>query len=96
VILTRGATEAEASLIVQCLTSQNIAAKAVGGITSGFVAEASGDVSVLVMVVRAELSRIVTALQISLPLLLIVSLAGDSWSLFGIVRPKWMADLGGS
>ena len=242
VVLTRVPTEAEASLIVQCLTSQNIAAQAVGGFTSGFRAEAPGDVSVLVRnedleraltaltmarqdhsseqstlhdegdlacraesrlntdvtfechdcgthvtfpdercghveicpncgsyvdvpedaggsrlaestavspltprsvdvehpktpgsdsrtaaqlwievvailclsyipwmfgvlsaingrssndFVRSELSHIVTAFQISLPLLLIVSLTGEPWSLFGIVRPKWFADIGG-
>ncbi|HEY4759674.1 MAG TPA: hypothetical protein VIH42_03760 [Thermoguttaceae bacterium] len=47
-VLTRVATETEASLIVQCLTDCGIAATAVGGFTSGFKAEAPGDVSVLV------------------------------------------------
>ncbi len=44
----------------------------------------------------AELSRIVTALEISLPLLVILSLGGEPWSRFGIVRPKWIADVGGA
>ena len=48
-VVARVTTEAEASLIVQCLTNQGITARAVGGFTSGFRAEAPGDVSVLVM-----------------------------------------------
>jgi hypothetical protein len=48
-VVARVANEMEASLIVQCLTNQGITARAVGGFTSGFRAEAPGDVSVLVM-----------------------------------------------
>jgi hypothetical protein len=47
-VLARVPTEIEASLIVQCLSNEGIAARAVGGFTSGFRAEAPGDVSVLV------------------------------------------------
>jgi membrane protease YdiL (CAAX protease family) len=59
-VLIRVPTEAEASLIVQCLADQGIAAKAVGGFTSGFRAEAPGDVSVLVR--HADLARAKIAL----------------------------------
>jgi hypothetical protein len=48
-VLARVANEIEASLIVQCLGNHGITARAVGGFTSGFRAEAPGDVSVLVM-----------------------------------------------
>lgn len=47
-VLTRLATEAEASIVVQFLAEQGIAARTVGEFTSGFKAEAPGDVSVLV------------------------------------------------
>jgi uncharacterized protein len=43
-------------------------------------------------VMRRELYQIIDAVQVSMPLLLIMALVGDSWSLFGIVRPKWMSD----
>ena len=59
-VLTRVPTEAEASLIVQRLTSQDIAAQAVGAYTSGFAAQAPGDVSVLVE--RADWERALSAL----------------------------------
>ena len=43
-----------------------------------------------------EVNLLVAALQISMPLLLIMALSKDSWSTFGIVRPSWIADaLGG-
>ena len=35
----------------------------------------------------------IDALQVSLPLLAIIALSGDRWSLFGIVRPKWGTDV---
>jgi membrane protease YdiL (CAAX protease family) len=54
-ILIRVPTEVEATLIVQCLTGQNIAVQAVGAFTSGFAAEAPGDVSILVK--RGDLAR---------------------------------------
>jgi membrane protease YdiL (CAAX protease family) len=47
-VLVRVPTEAEASLIVQSLADQGISAKAIGGYTSGFKADAPGDVSVVV------------------------------------------------
>jgi hypothetical protein len=47
-VVARVTNEMEASLIVQCLANQGINARAVGGFTSGFRAEAPGDVSVLV------------------------------------------------
>ena len=54
-VLARVPTEAEASLIVQTLADRGISAKAIGGFTSGFKAEAPGDVSVLVR--RGDLRR---------------------------------------
>jgi membrane protease YdiL (CAAX protease family) len=42
--------------------------------------------------VRAQVHHIVDAVQISLPLLVIMALSGDPWALFGIVRPKWIID----
>ena len=39
------------------------------------------------------LHRIVHSLQISMPLLVILALTRDRWSLFGIVRPKWIIDV---
>ena len=39
-----------------------------------------------------NLYLIVYALQVSMPLLVILGLARDRWSLFGIVRPKWITD----
>ncbi len=54
-VLSRVPTEAEASLIVQRLAGQDIAAQAVGGYTAGFAAQAPGDVSVLVR--GADLER---------------------------------------
>lgn len=47
-LLVRVPTEAEANLIVQLLADRGISARAVGGFTSGFQAEAPGDVAVLV------------------------------------------------
>ncbi len=43
-----------------------------------------------------ELDYIVMAIKISVPLLVIVAWAGDPWSRFGIIRPRWIVDpLGG-
>lgn len=42
--------------------------------------------------VYRELLRIVDSFQISMPLLLILALAKDRWSSFGIVRPAWITD----
>ena len=42
--------------------------------------------------VNAVLYRIFEAARISMPLLVILALGKDRWSLFGIVRPKWFAD----
>jgi membrane protease YdiL (CAAX protease family) len=39
------------------------------------------------------LSWIVGAFRVSMPLLVIIALAKDRWSLFGIVRPKWITDV---
>jgi membrane protease YdiL (CAAX protease family) len=41
---------------------------------------------------RDRFHYIVDALQISMPLLVIMALSGDPWALFGIVRPKWIID----
>jgi membrane protease YdiL (CAAX protease family) len=43
--------------------------------------------------VNVVLSRIIAAARISMPLLLIIALAKDRWSSFGIVRPRWAADI---
>jgi membrane protease YdiL (CAAX protease family) len=40
-----------------------------------------------------ELLLIVTALEVSAPLLVIMAMSRDPWSLFGIVRPTWVMDL---
>ena len=37
--------------------------------------------------------RIISAFQVSMPLLVIVALAGDRWSLLGIVHPEWITDV---
>jgi membrane protease YdiL (CAAX protease family) len=42
--------------------------------------------------VGAVLYRILVAAEISMPLLVILSLGKDRWSVFGIVRPKWITD----
>lgn len=47
-VLARVRTEVEATLIVEALAERDIMARAVGGFTSSFRAEAPGDVSVLV------------------------------------------------
>lgn len=47
-VLVHVPTDAEATLIVQSLEERGIPAKAVGGFTAGFMAEAPGDVSILV------------------------------------------------
>jgi hypothetical protein len=47
-VLTRVANDVEASLIVQRLADFGITASAVGGFTSGFRAEAPGDVAILI------------------------------------------------
>ena len=36
---------------------------------------------------------IVSAFQMSMPLLVIVALTKDPWSRFGIVRPRWIVDI---
>jgi membrane protease YdiL (CAAX protease family) len=43
--------------------------------------------------VNEVLYRIIAAARISMPLLVIIALAKDRWSSFGIVRPKWAADI---
>lgn len=60
-VLIGAPTEAEASIIVGFLADRRIAARAVGGFTAGFRAEAPGDVSVLVK--RADLERAQNALR---------------------------------
>lgn len=47
-VVAQAANEMEASLMVQFLEAHGITARAVGGFTSGFKAEAPGGVSVLV------------------------------------------------
>lgn len=59
-VLTRVRSEVEGDLIVRCLADRGIAAKAVGEFTSGFRAEAPGDVSVLVR--HCDLARAKVAL----------------------------------
>jgi membrane protease YdiL (CAAX protease family) len=39
------------------------------------------------------LYRIISALRVSMPLLVILALGRDSWRLFGIVPPKWITDV---
>ncbi len=39
-----------------------------------------------------EMSRLVEALQMSMPVLAIMALSRDAWSKFGIVRPSWLTD----
>lgn len=39
------------------------------------------------------LQKIVNAVGVSMPLLVIIALSKDRWSLFGIVRLKWIADV---
>jgi hypothetical protein len=56
-VLTRVRNEMEASVIVQCLADCGIAASSVGGFTSGFKAEAPGDVAVLVKHDELELAK---------------------------------------
>jgi membrane protease YdiL (CAAX protease family) len=46
--------------------------------------------------VDRELWRIIRALGVSLPLLMIISLSKDPWRMFGIVRPRWIADIAGA
>jgi hypothetical protein len=60
-VVARVATEVEASLIVQCLNDAGIAARAVGGFTSNFLAEAPGNVSVLVKSSDLERAKSVLA-----------------------------------
>lgn len=59
-VLLRVSTEIEASLIIQRLENYGINATAVGGLTTGFRAEAPGTVSV--MVKSADLFAAQTAL----------------------------------
>ena len=40
-----------------------------------------------------EFLQIVFAAEVSMPLLVIMALSRDPWSLFGIVRPKWIVDI---
>lgn len=61
VILTRAATELEASLIVGRLRSEGIAAEMSGMLTSAFRAETPGDVQVLVLPRDVERARQVLA-----------------------------------
>jgi len=42
--------------------------------------------------VEHALALVVAAMQIAIPLLLIMSLSNDGWSVFGIVRPRWILD----
>ncbi len=39
------------------------------------------------------LNEIVSSLQVMIPLLVIIWLSNDQWSMFGIVRPKWLIDV---
>jgi len=41
----------------------------------------------------AILFRIMSAARIAMPLLVIIALTKDRWSSFGIVRPRWIADV---
>jgi membrane protease YdiL (CAAX protease family) len=43
--------------------------------------------------VSVVLYRIMTAAKIAVPLLVILALAKERWSSFGIVRPRWAADI---
>ena len=61
VILTTAATEAQAALIVAALEVRGVQTQATGGFTSGFRAEAPGDVRVLVR--QADLERARKALR---------------------------------
>jgi hypothetical protein len=47
-VLCRTANEAEAAVIVAALAEKGVLAMAVGGFTAGFIAEAPGDVSIMV------------------------------------------------
>ena len=60
-VLCRTATEVEAGVIVNALSDMGIRALAVGGFTAGFIAEAPGDVSVLVS--QSDLKSAQAALQ---------------------------------
>jgi len=57
VILTTRRTEAQAALIVAALKDKGIEAQATGGFTSGFRAEAPGDVRILVRQSDLEKAR---------------------------------------
>ena len=59
--LTTAANEAMAAMIVAALDQRGIQASAVGGLTSGFRAEAPGGVIVLVR--RSELERALAVLE---------------------------------
>jgi membrane protease YdiL (CAAX protease family) len=52
-----------------------------------------GPGSAHVSVVYREFLRTVYSLQIFMPLLVILALGKDRWSLFGIVRPAWVTDV---
>ena len=45
--------------------------------------------------VRGELWQLVTVFRITMPLLVIMALSRDPWSMFGIVRPRWLLDIFG-
>ena len=57
VVLTTRPTEAQAALIVAALEDRGVQAQATGGFTSGFRAEAPGDVRVLVRECDFERAR---------------------------------------
>jgi hypothetical protein len=61
VILTTRRTETEAALIVAALKDRGVEAQATGGFTSGFRAEAPGDVRILVR--RSDLEQARAALR---------------------------------
>ena len=55
--VAHAANEIEAALIVASLADEGIHAEAVGGLTSGFRAEAPGDVTIIVRGEDAERAR---------------------------------------
>ncbi len=64
VVLMTAGNEAEAAMIIARLDADNIKASTVGGLTSGFRAEAPG--SIQIPVHKADLERAKQALQQSL------------------------------
>ncbi len=59
----------------------------------GILAVSNGWASYSTSFVFRELDWIVTALRVSLPVLVFMALATEPWSSFGIVRPRWIADI---